>query len=159
MEENKFSPKPGQVDFSYARWCPVINCVVRYHEKILLVKRNEGMRWYPGLWNGISGFLDDQKSLREKVEEELREELGVDSTHIISMTRGEILNQEDTALHKTWIVHPVCVEIATDQIRLDWEATEFAWVTRDEISSYRLLPGFREVLEHALGENRAVYPL
>jgi 8-oxo-dGTP pyrophosphatase MutT (NUDIX family) len=73
----KWKPRHGQMDYSKARWAPVINCVLRYKGKILVVQRSESLNFYPGYWNGISGFLDDQKSLKEKVLEELREELGI----------------------------------------------------------------------------------
>jgi hypothetical protein len=31
----KFKAKPGQVDYGKARWAPVINCVVKYKDKVL----------------------------------------------------------------------------------------------------------------------------
>jgi len=37
----KFKPKPGQIDFTHARWSPVINCVVKYKNKILIAQRNK----------------------------------------------------------------------------------------------------------------------
>ena len=36
-----FKPKPGQTDFTNIRWAPVINCVLKYENKILVVKRNK----------------------------------------------------------------------------------------------------------------------
>lgn len=143
----KFVPKSGQIDFTNARWAPVINCVVQYEDKILLVKRSKELNLYPGYYNGISGFLDDQKNLREKVIEELREELGIGETQVESIELGEIFDQEASEYKKTWIVHPVLVKINTDEIILDWEASEFKWVTMAESKTLKLLPGFELVLE------------
>lgn len=67
----KFKPKPGQMDFIKARWTPVINCVVKYRDKFLVVQRSKSLNFYPGYWNGISGFLDDQRSLEQKVKDEV----------------------------------------------------------------------------------------
>ena len=75
--EKKFTPKPGQVDYTNIRRAPVINCVLRYGDKILLVKRSAELRLYPNYWNGISGFLDDDRSVLEKVKDEIREETGI----------------------------------------------------------------------------------
>lgn len=75
-EEIKFEPNKGQVDYTNIRYTPVINCVVRHNNMILIVQRNQKMRLYPNFWNGISGFLDDRRSIEEKVKDELREELG-----------------------------------------------------------------------------------
>ena len=142
----KFKPKPEQVDFTYARWAPVVNCVLKYQNKILLVRRSSSVNFYPGYWNGISGFLDDQRSLEEKVQDELREELGLQKSKIKSIRLGEIFHQEEPKYKKTWIVHPVLVEISTDTVRLDWEAEEYKWVTLREAKKFKLLPGFEEVL-------------
>jgi 8-oxo-dGTP pyrophosphatase MutT (NUDIX family) len=142
----EFKLKPGQVDFTNIRWAPVINCLVRYDDKFLVVQRNAAMRLYPNFWNGISGFLDDNKSLKEKVAEELWEELGLAAEHIISIKQGQIFNQESEEYKKTWIVHPVLVDINTNMITLDHEATSYQWLQLSEIRQLTLLPGFDHVL-------------
>lgn len=143
----KFTPKPGQVDYSNARWAPVVNCVVKYGDKILIVERSKELNFYPGYWNGISGFLDDSRSLEEKVKDELQEELGVSGDKIVSIKLGEIFDQEEPEYKKTWIVHPVLVEVSTDEVKLDWEAENYKWVKAAEAKSLKLLPGFDRVIE------------
>lgn len=146
----KFKLKPGQTDFRKIRWTPVVNCVVKYKNKILLVKRNSKMHLYPAHWNGISGFLDDLKSLKEKVKEELKEEIGITSKNIKSIKLGEIFNQEAPKYKKTWIIHPVLVEIAKDKINLDWEAEDYKWINPKEAKKFELVPGFEKVIENTL---------
>ena len=114
---------------------------------MLLVQRSPSLRLYPGYWNGISGFLDDQKSLREKVFEELREELGIKKSEIISIHPGEVFDQDEPKYKKTWIVHPVLVHVKTDHVSLDWEAQKYQWVTLREAEKLKLLPGFNIVLQ------------
>ncbi len=143
-----FVPGPGQVDFSAARWAPVINCVVKHDDKILLVKRRQQLNFYPGYWNGISGFLDDARSLEDKVRDELREELGISPDQIVSLRRGAIFNQDEPKYNKTWIVHPVLVEVNTNRVQLDWEAEEYRWVSQDDVKTMKLLPGFEQVLKN-----------
>lgn len=140
MPKIKFKPKPRQVDFTKARWAPVINCAVRYKDKILIVKRSKKLRLYPGYWNGISGFLDDQQSLEQKVKNELKEEAGIQPKDITKIKQREIFNQEEPKYKKTWIVHPVLVEVRTDKIKLDWEAEGYKWITADKVKSFKLLP-------------------
>jgi ADP-ribose pyrophosphatase YjhB (NUDIX family) len=147
MSKNKWKPQPGQTDFTNIRWAPVINCVVRYKGKILLVQRDGALNFYPGYWNGISGFLDDDKSLREKVREEIREELGLSKKVIKQITLGKIFDQEAPKYKKTWIVHPVLVEVTTDAIKLDREARSFQWLTPKAVRKLKLLPGFADVLK------------
>jgi ADP-ribose pyrophosphatase YjhB (NUDIX family) len=150
-KEAAFVPQPGQVDFTNIRWAPVMNCVVKYQNKILLVERSKGMRLYPEHWNGISGFLDDQKSLEEKVREELGEELGLSEKNILSIEFGQIFDQDEPEYRKTWIVHPILVHVDTDRITLDWEAQNYRWITLEEVSIFRLLPGFDRVLSTLFG--------
>lgn len=143
----KLKLKSGQIDFSKARWAPVINCVLKYKGRILVVQRSEEIDFYPGYWNGVSGFLDDQRNLEQKVEDELREELGIKNKNIISIKLGKIFDQEEPKYKKTWIVHPVLVEVSTDNISLDWEAQNYRWLRMNEIKKLKLLPGFDKVLK------------
>lgn len=147
MRKPVFKPKPGQIDYTHARWAPVINCVLKYKSKILVVQRSESLNFYPGYWNGISGFLDDQRSLNEKVTDELREEIGMSKNDIKRIRLGEIFDQEEPKYKKTWIVHPVLVEVKTDKVRIDWEAKNYRWAMLQEVKKLKLLPGFDEVLK------------
>ncbi|MDP3964039.1 MAG: NUDIX domain-containing protein [bacterium] len=143
-----FKPKHGQIDFSKSRWAPVVNCVVCFRKKILIVQRSRALRYYPGLWNGISGFLDDRKSLEEKALEELSEEVGLEKNQIVSFRRGEIFDQDAPRYSKTWIVHPVLVKVKTDEVRLDPEAQRYRWVSLTEARRLELVPGFDKVLKN-----------
>lgn len=146
MKKPIFKPKPGQTDFTNVRWAPVINCVLKHKNKLLVVQRSKELNFYPGYWNGISGFLDDQRSLNQKVSDELKEELGIAKTKIKKIQFGEIFDQEEPKYKKTWIVHPVLVEVKTDKVKLDWEAKNYKWLTLQEVKKLKLLPGFNEVL-------------
>ena len=148
MEKPKFKPEPGQVDYTDARWAPVINCVLKFKDKILIVKRNKDLNFYPGYWNGISGFLDDNKDIEQKVKQEIKEELGISEEHILSIRLGEIFDQEEPKYKKTWIVHPVLVEVDTDKIFLDWEAQNYQWIDLEQVKNFELLPGFNQVLQN-----------
>ena len=142
-----FKLKSGQTDYTNIRWAPVMNCVVMHKRNILLVQRSKSLNFYPGYWNGVSGFLDDAKGLCEKVEEELREELGLHSKDILFIKLAEVFDQDEPKYKKTWIVHPVLVKVKTDKIRLDWEAKQFVWITINKAKKMKLLPGFGLVLD------------
>ena len=149
MKDKKiFNPKPGQTDYTNIRWAPVIICAVKHGDKILIVKRSSRMRFYPGWWNGLGGFLDDDKSLKEKVKEELLEEIGVVENDIVSIKLGEIFDADDAELKKTWIAHPVLVEVKTDRIILDWEAEDYRWISRGELRNFEITPVFRKTIEN-----------
>ncbi len=144
---NTFKPRPDQVDYSKARWAPVINCVLRYRSKILVVERSKNLNFYPGYWNGVSGFLDDKKTMKEKIDEEIKEELGLDPGMVGTYKMGQIFHQDEPKYNKTWIVHPVLVNVKTDQVQLDWEAKNFKWLPLKDVKKLNLLPGFDQVLK------------
>lgn len=146
MSEPKFKAKDNQVDYTNLRYAPVVNTVVTNAGKILLAKRSPDMRLYPSCWNGISGFLDDGKSIEEKVAEELHDELSISADDITKIERGSLLIQEAPEYNKTWLVVPVLAEIKTAKFKLDWEATEARWFTYDEVKKLELMPGFIAVL-------------
>lgn len=154
MSEPKFVPKKGQVDYTHIRYAPVMNIVVRHGGKILIVQRSSGMRLYPNHWNGISGFLDDTKDFEEKVMEELFEEVGITGADVVSLTRGTIFHQDAPEYLKTWIVHPVLVEVSIDRVKLDWEAQKYEWVAPEDALDFQLLPGFDMVLEKLFGAGK-----
>jgi len=147
MSQPTFKPKSGQIDYTNARWAPVINCVLKHENKLLVVQRSSNLNFYPGYWNGISGFLDDQRSLNQKISDELSEELGIRKSKIKRIRLGEIFDQEEPRYKKTWIVHPALVDVTTNIINLDWEARNYKWLTLAEIKKLKLLPGFSEVLK------------
>lgn len=147
MSTFRFHPKPGQVDYTHARFAPVINCVVKYRNKILIVRRSSWMRLYPGYWSGIGGFLDDQKTLEEKVKEELREELGIREKDIISFARGDMFEADEPKHKKVWIIHPVLARVKSDAIKLNWEASEYRWIFVREAKNFRIAPSFKKVLK------------
>ena len=146
-QNEKFKLRKGQTDYTNVRWAPVINCILRFKGKILLVQRSKELNFYPGYWNGISGFLDDSRSLNDKITDEIKEELGIPKNKIKSICFGEIFDQDEPKYRKTWIVHPVLVEVATDKITLDFEAKSFGWFSPSRVAKLKLLPGFDGVLK------------
>lgn len=147
MKHHTFTPRKGQTDYSHVSRAPVINCIVRHKGKILLVKRGASVSFYPGYWHCISGFLDDKKSVKEKAVEELREETGIEERQITSLIEGPVVEYEAPQYQKTWVVHPVLVDVSTDKVTLDWEAEEYRWIAPERAKDFSLLPGFGRLLE------------
>ncbi len=147
---SNFIAKPGQVDYTNVRYAPVINIVLAYGREILLVQRSQVLRTYPGYWSGISGYLDDQQSLKEKVYSELLEEANIPTAAVGEVILANIFHQEALEYHKTWIVHAILARLndarTKSQIELDWEAEQYAWVDIDAVSEWNVLPGFIDVL-------------
>jgi 8-oxo-dGTP pyrophosphatase MutT (NUDIX family) len=144
--EPVFVPRPGQVDYTHIRYAPVLNAVVVCRGKVLLLQRSSGMRNNPNHWCGISGYLDDDRSVEDKARQEMLEEVGLTTDRISSMQRGTVLLQEAPDLGKSWLVVPVLVRVRDRRYRLDWESQAAGWFTMAEAMALPLLPGFDAVI-------------
>ncbi|MCK4453768.1 NUDIX domain-containing protein [Candidatus Parcubacteria bacterium] len=146
----------GRIDYSNADIAPVITVFVKYKDKILLLKRSDKVRTYQGKWNTVAGYLDELKPMREKALEEIQEELKINKNNILSFHIGETYRFKDNkvnknlafgknfvsrfARNKTWIVHPVLVELKKlPRIKLDWEHTEYKWIKPKELKKFDIV--------------------
>lgn len=141
---------PMPTDYTHARSAPVIVIFVRYRDKFLLVKRSAKMLTYQGLWSCLAGFVDDEKSLEEKVVFEIEEEIGLKKTDIKEIKQGDTYLFVDNELDREWIRHLFLVEISNPNVKLSWEHTELVWVTPEESKEYETTPGFHEDMEKIL---------
>lgn len=143
--------KDGRIDYSDTDYAPVIMAFVEYRGKILLLKRSDKVRTYKGKWNGVGGYLDEVRPIREKILEELREELGVGEEMISAIYIGEAQEETDAGIGKVWLVAPALVKLKrAPQIKLDWEHTEYKWVYPEEIKGYDTVSGLESTLSAAL---------
>ena len=144
--EPVFVPRAGQVDYTHIRYAPVLNAVVVCRGKVLLLQRSSGMRSYPNHWCGISGYLDDHRSVEDKACQEMLEEVGITADRIRSMQRGTVLLQEAPDYGNSWLVVPILVRVGDRRYRLDWESQAAGWFTMAEAMGLPLLPGFDAVI-------------
>jgi 8-oxo-dGTP pyrophosphatase MutT (NUDIX family) len=145
----KFSD--GRIDYSDSNKAPVLNCFVKYKDKILLLKRSDEVRVYQGLWNSVAGYLDEVGPLEEKVLEELREELGITPDLIKKTALGPPYELTDNKIRKTWVIFPVLVELNKKPvIKLDWEHTDYKWIDPADLESFNIVPGLDKALATVL---------
>ena len=154
----KFSNKlpkfeDGRIDYSNSDEAPVITVFVKYQDKILLLKRSDKVRTYRGKWNTIAGYLDEVRPIKEKVLEEIKEEIQVFEKDILNIKYKDSYKLEDKKIKKIWIVHPVLVELKNKaEIVLDWEHIEYRWIKPVEINNFDIVTGLDKILKKVLNE-------
>jgi len=148
---NKLPKFPdGRIDYSKSDTAPVITVFIKHRDSILLLKRSDKVRTYQGKWNTVAGYLDERRPIREKILEEIKEELGISEDNILSIYLGEPYEFTDEKANKTWIVHPVLVELKNKpEIKLDWEHTEYKWIRPEELKDFDTVPKLGKSLENA----------
>jgi len=141
----------GRIDYSSSDVAPVITVVIKYKDKILLLRRSERVGTYKGKWNFVAGYLDELRPIREKILEELNEELGLDESFVSSICFGEPYKFKDKEINKTWIIHPVLVELKrAPEIKLDWEHVEYKWLEPEDVKNFDIVPRLEESLRRVL---------
>lgn len=137
----------GRIDYSNSPVAPVLNLVVSFEHKVLLLKRSEQVLEYKGKWNSLGGYLDEVKAVEEKMYEELYEELNVSKQLVKKLTIGDTREVQDSRIGRTWYIVPGLAELKImPEIQLDFEHTEFAWVLPEEVSMYDTVPGLDKLI-------------
>ena len=102
---------------------------------------------YKEKWNTIAGYLDELKPVKDKILEEVSEELGINENGILSIKLGESYKFTDNKINKTWIICPVLILLKEKiNIKLDWEHTEYKWIEPDEVKNFDTVPNLEESL-------------
>lgn len=141
----------GRINYSQSDVAPVVTVFIECDGKILLLRRNEKMRNYPGRWNAVTGYIDEVVPVKQKVLEELREETGITEKEIAAIHYGKPYEMKDEQLRKTWIIHPVLVKMnMRPEIKLDQEHTECLWIAPEELSRFDTPPKLDESLNRVL---------
>ena len=151
---NKLPKFPdGRINYANSDIAPVITCIVRFGDKILLLKRSNNVSTYKGKWQVVAGYLDEVRPLKEKVLEELREEIGITEKQIKKIKYGKILEFHDKDIGKTWIVNPVLAELKEKpQIKIDFEHTEYRWIKPEQIEKFDIVPNLKESVRRVLNK-------
>jgi len=96
---------------------------------------------YRNLWSSPAGFIDREISVMEQVRDELREELGCEIGNIVSIKKVDQYEYCDKIINKRWIRHVYVADVSNFEVTLDWEHTEFRWVSLGEFQTFDLTPG------------------
>lgn len=157
-ELSKKLPKfpDGRIDYTTSNRCVVLNCFVEYDDKVLLLKRSDKVLNYKGMWNSIAGFIDQFRPVKEKLLEELSEELDIHEDDIKEIFEGKVFESYDDKIDKTWIICPYLVTLnKKKEIKLDWEHTDYAWIEPRDINNYKTVPGLDNTLNRIISESRS----
>ena len=133
-------------DYEHRR---VVTAFLRRDGKLLLVRRSPRVGTYQGRWSAISGYLES--SAYEQALQEIVEETRLSEEDVKLMAAADPLEVIDATLGICWTIHPFLFEVSTStRIRLDWENTEFRWVTVNELDSYATVPALKDALARCL---------
>jgi ADP-ribose pyrophosphatase YjhB (NUDIX family) len=144
----------GRINYSNAKTAIVITVFIKFNDKILLLKRSNKVSTYKGLWNTVAGYIDEIKPVKEKIYDELKEEVGIIKNDIKNLKLKAPFSFKDNQINRTWIVNPAVVELnKKPDIKLDWEHVEYQWIDPKIINSFNTVPNLKESLKKGLNQN------
>lgn len=117
--------------------------VVKYGEKILLLKRTLDRRSSPNKWQTPSGFMGEGEAAEDAVLREVKEETGLDGK---IMKSGKVFEVTDN--WGRWIIIPFLVSVDSDEVKIDSkEHSKYNWVKVEEVAKFDCVAAIEEDLK------------
>ena len=111
--------------------------VINEDKKILLLKRSRDSNWMPEKWAIPGGHIEEGVSSKDAAIRETKEETNLDISNI-----RELKKQEQVIIYYS--------DSQSGVIKLDFEHTDWAWVSYDELDNYDTTPDLKKIVRMAL---------
>lgn len=129
----------------------IVTSFIQDDEKLLILRRSNKVKTMKGLWAGISGIIEKNEVPLTRAKIEIYEETGISEDKIKFIKAAEMLkvNSPQYENHQ-WEIFPFLFEAKNPNIKLNWENSEYVWITIDELSNYNTVPSLEKVLQNLL---------
>ncbi|HVC32617.1 MAG TPA: NUDIX pyrophosphatase [Chloroflexota bacterium] len=123
----------------------VVTSFLDFDDKILLLRRSDRVRSYPGRWAGVSGSIEEGRTPEQQARIEIQEETGLTDDDLTLVATGAPLAVDDASGGDQWLVHPFrFVVLHPARIHLDWEHVEQRWIDPAELAGFASVPNLAE---------------
>ncbi len=125
----------------------IVTSFLKDDDKFLLLKRSDTVKTMKGLWAGVSGIIENDVEPLKRAKIEIFEELGIteDKIKFLKSAAKMKVNSPQYENHE-WEIFPFLFEVKNPIIKLNWENSEYKWITVDEIKNYDTVPSIEKVL-------------
>tara|TARA_R110002073_G_scaffold200475_4_gene359698 strand:+ start:4846 stop:5277 length:432 start_codon:yes stop_codon:yes gene_type:complete len=106
-------------------------------KKVLILKRSAGPHWMPEKWGLPGGHIESGESPKEAVMREAREE-----TNLILEQVSELEKREEVVVYYSTSY--------SGTVKIDFEHTDWAWASYDELDAYDTTPDLKDTVKLAL---------
>ena len=125
----------------------IVTSFIKSNDKFLILKRSNKVKTMKGLWAGISGIIENDEDPLTRAKIEIYEELGITEDKIKFLKSSSKMRvQSPQYVNHEWEIFPFLFESENPTIKLNWENSEYKWVTIDEIKNYETVPSIEKVL-------------
>ena len=130
------------------RYTNIVTSIIKYQEKILLLKRSNKVKTMKNVWSGVSGIIEnDDESPLSRAKIEIFEEIGLAEKNI-ELLKSNPQTKIDSPQYKnhTWNIFPFMFKVEIPEIKLNWENSEFVWIDPNDIIDYKTVPALKQIL-------------
>jgi len=129
----------------------IVTSFIRDNGKLLILKRSDKVKSMKGLWAGISGIIEKNEEPLTRAKIEIFEEVGIteDKINLIKATE-EIRIVSPQYKNHEWEIFPFLFEVNNPKITLNWENSDFKWISIEELENYETVPSLQKVLFNLL---------
>jgi predicted aconitase with swiveling domain/ADP-ribose pyrophosphatase YjhB (NUDIX family) len=119
----------------------VVTSILYHNGKILILKRSDKVSTYKGKWAGVSGYREDLDP-EPAAKREIIEETGIVDPRLIR-TGGHMFLRDGKRL---WKIYLFLWEVDNENIKIDWEHTEYRWIDAEKIKNFDTVPGLDKAI-------------
>ena len=129
----------------------IVTSFIKYNDQILILKRSEKVRSMKGVWSGVSGIIENNENPIDRAKIEIFEEVGIKEKEIRLVKKLEKMKiQSQQYKNHEWEIFPFLFETKNDNIKLNWENSEFEWIQPKELKNYQTVPSLEKILVNLL---------
>jgi 8-oxo-dGTP diphosphatase len=135
---------------------PTVECLIVKDGKVLLLKRSETSKNFPGYWIGPGGHVDQGEDVLTAAVREVFEETGIKiNEEKINLKAIAIGNHIDRS--EIYMVYYFLITLNSKQEIVSSDEGDSSWVSLDEIQKKEnIFPPLKYYLEHALDPNSGI---
>ncbi len=125
----------------------IVTSFIKDNDRFLFLKRSDKVKSMKGLWAGVSGIIEGDEDPLKRAKTEIFEELGIteDKIKFLKSSLEMKINSPQYENHE-WEIFPFLFEVKNPIIKLNWENSEYRWITKNEIKNYETVPSIEKVL-------------
>ncbi|MDE1769827.1 MAG: NUDIX domain-containing protein [Thaumarchaeota archaeon] len=117
----------------------------------LILKRSDKVRTMKDLWAGVSGIIEGNEEPLYRAKIEILEETNILEKQITLVKAGvEIRTDSPQYDNHEWLIFPFLFSVKDPKIKLNWENSEYRWITPSEITKFQTVPSLEKVLTSLL---------
>ncbi len=116
-----------------------------HNDKMLILKRGATAPWMPNKWSLVGGGIDDDETPKQAALRECKEE--------INLIPINLQYQKKIKTNDIGIIHYFIGDLTSNNITLDYENSEYKFITKDEINNHSFVPYLIEFINAAFNNN------